>query len=180
MTIAGCAPSAESHTGEPPNPDPGSTFSPAPVEDGTPDTEPDDDAVPLSIPCASLISAQQMYDFNPNFALLDSFEPGAGSLPALAVEQGGTVCRWVHETSGTAIDVSIAHPSATERGALVAAARSGMPMNGIGDEAYFSSVDGIGTAQAFTGGYWVLVSSEFFVTPSDPLDLLNAVVDSLT
>lgn len=120
-----------------------------------------------------------MYDFNPNFALLTSFTPDSGSVAARAATADGTVCRWVHETSSVAIDVSIATPTSTDLQSILATAATGTAVNDVGDEAYFAVIDGVGTTQAFTGPFWVTVASEYFSSPFDAIDLVNEAMTSI-
>ena len=118
-----------------------------------------------------------MYDFNPNFGLLDSFNPGANTLAARAVADDGTACRWINQTSGVTIDFGLSSPGSTAIAEAKAAAKSGTAVSGLGDEAYFAASGGIGVLQAFTGTVWITAASEYFSAPQDAATLMaDAVV----
>lgn len=120
-----------------------------------------------------------MYDFNPNFVLLHTFSPNAGSPAAQAIEWQGTACRWVHETSGDAIDVSIAAPAGSDLDELRRAAQAGSPVSGASAESFFTTSGGVGTVESFPGQYWVTISSVYFASPTDSVLLLSEVLASV-
>lgn len=130
----------------------------------------------MSIPCESVVSAQTMYDFNPNFGLLDSFTPDVNTLVARAVTDDGTTCRWVNQTSGVTIDIGLSSPGPTAFAAAKAAAKAGRSVGGLGDEAYFAASGGLGVIQAFTGSIWITVSSEYFTVPNDATTIMTDAV----
>lgn len=175
--LTGCIPVVDTPPASSPTVGPTTTTSPS--AGPSPSDGQQDSAISVSIPCGSVISAQRMYDFNPNFALLTSFTPDSGSVAARAAGDDGTVCRWVHETSSATIDVSIARPASAELQSILATAAGGTPVNDVGDEAFFTVIDGIGTTQAFTGPFWVTVASEYFSSPFDAIDLVNAAMTSI-
>ena len=137
---------------------------------------PDEAATPMSIPCDSVVSAQTMYDFNPNFGLLASFTPDSGSLAAKAVTDKGVACRWINQTSGDAIDITISHPGPSAFDSVKGAASAGASVGGLGDEAYFSTSGGQGIVQAFSGPYWVTGTSVFFSGAADATSLMADAV----
>jgi hypothetical protein len=117
-----------------------------------------------------------MYDFNPNFGLLDSFTPSANTLAARAAADDGTVCRWVNQTSGVTIDIGLSSPGPTAFAAARAAAKSGTSVGGLGDEAYFAASGGVGVLQVFTGAIWITASSEYFTVPEDATTIMADAV----
>lgn len=117
-----------------------------------------------------------MYDFNPNFGLLDSFAPGANTLAARAIEEDGTACRWINQTSRVTIDFGLSSPGPTALAAARSAARSGTAVGGLGDEAWFSVSGGVGVLQAFTGTVWITAASEYFASPQDAVTLMAEAV----
>lgn len=150
-------------------PDPGTTSTPAP--------EP---GVPIGIDCDALVTAQAMYDFNPNFALQSDFAPTAGSPGAEAVADSGIACSWVNLTSGQTIEISAAQPGPSEleaRRSEVAASSNSVPTYIV--EGFFILADGIGRADAFDGPYWVTMTSELFFEPGDVAPLMAAAVGAL-
>lgn len=181
LTLSGCLSSSGDlvPTFAPPAPD--SSETSAPTESQTPNdtTKPAEKATPVSIPCSSVIDAQTMYDFNPNFGLLAKFSPPAGSVTARAVSDEGTVCRWINQTSDDTIDVSISQPGSKALSAAMAAAESGASVSGLGEAAYFSSSGGTGVVQIFDGPYWVTATSVYFSSAGDASSLVNSALSSL-
>jgi hypothetical protein len=118
------------------------------------------------------VSAQTIYDFNPNFGLLSSFSPAAGTLTARAVADQGTACRWLNQTSGATIDVSISQPGPNALAAARNAAASGTTVSGLGDAAFFSSSGGVGLVQVFAGEYWITSTSAFYSSADDARSIL--------
>jgi hypothetical protein len=117
-----------------------------------------------------------MYDFNPNFGLLDDFAPAANTLAARAVADDGTVCRWVNQTSGATVDIGLSRPAPTSLASAQDAARSGTPVSGLGDAAYFSVSGGVGVLQAFSDGFWVTTASGYFGAPEDAEPIMAAAL----
>lgn len=117
-----------------------------------------------------------MYDFNPNFGLLNSFTPDAGSLAASAVAAKGVACRWVNQTSGDTVDVSISNPGPSALAAAKNTASSGTPVAQLGDAAYFSKSGGAGIVQVFRGDFWITVRSVYFSSASDATSILGDAV----
>lgn len=173
--LAGCVPEPEPA----PTNDPGATTTPsaspsipAPSETTAPPEEP----TPVAIPCASVVDAQTMYDFNPNFGLLASFTPDAGTLAARAAAAKGTICRWINQTSGDTLDVTISRPGPTAFTAAEGAAGTGTPVSGLGDAAYFSTSGGAGIVQVFDGPFWITATSVYFSGPGDASGIMKDAV----
>ena len=120
-----------------------------------------------------------MYDFNPNFGLLAKFTPDAGSFAARAIADKGVACRWINQTSGDTVDVSISRPAPTGFDAAKGAATSGKPVTGIGDAAYFTTRGNAGTVQVFSGTYWVTVTSVYFSSAGDAQSIVADAVASI-
>jgi len=133
------------------------------------------------VPCTTLVSLQTMYDFNPNFSLLGSFTPDAGTPAAEADKADGTVCRWKNDTSGDTIDISVASFDAGTLEAKAAATSSSSTKVGVygSDEAYFSSNGGVGEAVVFHGAYWVVVRSVAFFEAGDAQPIVSSVLAAL-
>jgi len=113
-----------------------------------------------------------MYDFNPNFGLLASFTPDSGTLAARAVADKGIACRWVNQTSGDTVDVSLSHPAPNDLSVAMDAAQTGTPVAGLGDSAFFSKSGSAGVVQVFRGEFMVTVRSVFFSTAADASTIL--------
>jgi hypothetical protein len=176
IVLSGCVPT--------PSPSPSGTASASasgsPSASATPSPTASTVSIPITIGCGTLITADDMYAFNPNFVLLDSWTPKAGSPAATAKSEQGIACRWQNQTSGDTIDVSVAHLDATSIEALKnAAVEKSTMVPTYGDEAYFSVSGGVGTAIVFQGTYWLVASSVEFAEPGDPADLITAALSAL-
>ncbi len=157
------------------------TSVPSPSPTGSPSAAPDDNPVetpvgtPITLSCEQLVSAQAIYDFNPNFGLLSEFTPATGSLAATAVAENGLACQWINQTSRETIQIAVADLPAPRLAELALTASSGEAISGIGDQAYFAN----GAAQVFEGPYWVAAESAVFVTWDDAAPLVQAALASL-
>ena len=173
--LAACAP----EPGTVPTSDPGAVSTPSaspsiPAPSQT--TAPPEQPTAVAIPCSSVVDAQTMYDFNPNFGLLASFTPSAGSLAARATADKGTVCRWSNQTSGDTVDVTISRPGSTAFTAAKGAAGTGTSVSGLGDAAYFSTSGGAGIVQVFDGPFWITATSVYFSSADDASGIMRAAV----
>lgn len=117
-----------------------------------------------------------MYDFNPNFGLLDSFVPEANTLAARAVAEEGTACRWINQTSRVTIDFGLSSPGPTAFAEARSDARAGTAVDGLGDEAWFSVSGGVGVLQVFLASTWITAASEYFASPQDAVTLMADAV----
>jgi hypothetical protein len=128
-----------------------------------------------------VLTAQQVYDYNPNYVAKDSYKPGAGSDAASVVAASGIACGWVDETSGSILSVAIAQPAAvtlqlTQQ--LAAAGNSPISLTGSA-VGYFSSANGVGELQVFTHTYWIVISSSDFSAASDVSPTAKLVLGNL-
>ncbi|HOB58309.1 MAG TPA: hypothetical protein PKG61_11725 [Rhodoglobus sp.] len=137
-------------------------------------------STPVTIGCDSLISLQEMYDFNPNFSAKADYSPAAGSLGAEALEHKGIACAWVNQTSGELIEISVANPGDTvltaKKNELVTTSN---PVPTYEVEGYFIVDNGVGTAQAFDDPYWIVATSSLFFEPGDVAPLMAAAIANL-
>jgi hypothetical protein len=176
VALSGCVPT--------PSPSPTDTASASasgsPSAAPTPTPTASTVSTPITIGCNDLITPDDIYAFNPNFVLIDSWTPKAGSPAATATSEQGIACRWQNQTSGDTIDVSVAHLDAASIEALKnAAVEKSTMVPTYGDEAYFSVSGGVGTAIVFQGTYWLVASSVEFAEPGDPADLITAALSAL-
>ncbi|MBH0055163.1 arginyl-tRNA synthetase [Salinibacterium sp. SWN139] len=187
LLLSACVPTESVPSASPTSTVPSSTATPtatstsgsdptsAPTTPVEPTSAPAPEATPVDIACSALITPQEMYDFNPNYVLLSNFTPAAGSTAAAAVGSQGTACRWENGTSGTTIDVSVAQPAPSAISTLKANAGASTDSYA----GYFSSQGGTGTAQVFTGPYWVTISSPLFSRASNATALVADVTAAL-
>jgi hypothetical protein len=180
ILLAGCVPTPDpsSSTAVPATEEPGPFVSKTPTPG--PSVAPDPAAIPFDIDCGDLVTAQQMYDYNPNFSLVNDFTPDAGTTAAAAIAAKGTACRWINQTSGETIDISAAQLNDKALATAKSNAEASSDSSGAwGSESYFGVSGGVGTAEAFSGAYWVTASSAGFLEPADVGSLIDAAVDAV-
>ena len=175
--LSGCVP-----TPAPSPSDAGPTASASGTASASPTPSPTASTVstPITIGCSALITPDDIYAFNPNFGLINSWTPKAGSAAATATSEQGIACRWSNQTSGDTIDISAAHlDAATIESLKNDAVEKSTMVPTYGDEAYFSVSGGVGTAIVFQGDYWLVATSIDFLEPGDPADLITAALSAL-
>lgn len=160
---------------------PTDTAAPAPTETTGPTPEPTEEPVePIEISCADLVDPDAVYAFDPNYALLGSWAPPAGSPAAEAVAAGGVACQWVRESGSGTIDLSVARLDEAD---LVAKKNEAFAESQMvptyGDEAYFEVENGIGTAIVFQGRFWLVISSASFAEPGEPTEIIDSALGAL-
>jgi hypothetical protein len=174
--LSGCVPTATPSASGSASGTPSASASPTATAAPAPSASP----TPISVGCDTLVSADTIYAYNPNFGLLTSWTPVAGSAAATAKSESGIACRWSNQTSGDTIDISAAHLDAASIESLKNDAVSkGTLVPTYGDEAYFGTSGGVGTAVVFQGDYWVVATSVDFAEPGDPADLIDAALGAL-
>ncbi len=176
VALSGCVPTPS------PSPTDTGSASPSDTPSASPTPSPTASTVstPITIGCNTLITPDDVYAFNPNFGLINKWTPKAGSAAATAKSEQGIACRWQNQTSGDTIDVSVAHLDAASIEALKnAAVEKSTMVPTYGDEAYFSTSGGVGTAIVFQGDYWLVATSVDFLEPGDPADLITAALGAL-
>jgi hypothetical protein len=181
LTFAGCAT-------EEPQPTPGasgpserpSTASPSPSgepdDDGEPATPPTapEEATPIGVSCEQLLTADDIYAYNPNLALVAGSSHGAAGNRAVAAE--GIACHYQNLTSGETIIVSAANPGPT----MLAQVRSELSgsaasADGLGGEGWY----GGGTATVIAGPYLVTAASDIFTAAADAQQLTTTAISRL-
>jgi hypothetical protein len=156
-----------------PGPDPASSANPKPTANPIVGT-------PIPLGCGGLVSAQTINNFGPSFVLKTDYAPKAGSQAATIVKQKGLACSWVNQSSGDTIDVAVAHlPNNDLTDLKDNLVQSSNPVPTYGDEAYFKVVDSMGTAEVFSGPFWIVASSKEFYEPGDATPIINAAIKNL-
>ncbi|GAA1841358.1 iron ABC transporter ATP-binding protein [Agromyces salentinus] len=161
---------------------PGSTEgaqTPAPVP-----TETAEPAVPFEISCDALLTADQLYAFNPNFGADPAHVPAARPVVAVVEEQAGTACGYLNQTSAEVIEVAVATPSAAALVTLAndaAATSSAVPTYGTPPDVtgFFTRSGEHGQVQVFSGPYWVVLDSTAIFEPGDAQTLVADVLANL-
>ena len=173
-------------TGEAPEPTetaaptaaPGSpTAAPEPTETAEP-------PVPFAIECDQLVTADQLYAFNPNFGTDPGYEPSAAAVVTVVEKDGGTACGYLNQTSGELIEIAVATPTeAAGETRRNDAAMTSKPVPTYGTppdiEGYFNQAGGAGEAQVFHGPYWIVIDSPALFEPGDAQQLVSSVLANL-
>jgi hypothetical protein len=177
LLLTACVPTESTTPSGSPTPSASTSASATPSSTPTASAAP---ATPVTIGCDSLISLQEMYDFNPNFSLMSDYSPAAGSLGAEAVQHKGIACAWINQTSGELIEISVANPGDTvltaKKNELVTTSN---PVPTYEVEGYFIVENGVGTAQAFDDPSWIVATSSLFFEPGDVAPLMAAAIANL-
>ena len=179
LLLSGCGPAAGPESTSKPTGTPRPTTSATPTPTAT--AEPDAPTAPqvetgesVGLSCNDVVTPQQVYDYNPNFGLVDGFVPESGSLAAQAVAANGLACRWMNQTSGATIDVSVAHLDARSneiRKEFLAS--NSTSVSSFGPDGYFDQGDTGSAAQAFPGEFWVTAASVAFFTAEDAVAIMG-------
>lgn len=171
---------------EEPTPTPGASASPSPSPSVSPSATPTEspapepdpvtppaEATPIGISCQQLLTAEDIYNYNPNMALVEGQAPAAGTPGARAVSAGGIACAILNLSSNETIVVAASNPGP----AALAAARagSGAPAEGLGGEGWFAG----GTATVIAGPYLVTATSPVFTAGADAAPLTVAAISHL-
>jgi len=108
----------------------------------------------VTLACGQMLTPQDVYDFNPTLSGPLGWTPTSGSEADRAQGWNGLACRWVYESSGIPVDVSVARiVDFGTMSTLLTSARTGTSVAGLGDEAYFAGT----TLQVFQDGYWLAI-----------------------
>ncbi|TQL48528.1 hypothetical protein FB562_1622 [Homoserinimonas aerilata] len=183
MFFTGCAPE-DTQPGPSTSATPGSSATPGPSGSAAPDDDttepsssakPGEPATPVGISCDALISADDIYNYNPNYSLVNGFSPAANSAASKAVAAKGVACGYVNQTSGTTIVVAVATPGADALAAIEKELSSATPVSGFGVKGWFSG----GTVQIISGTHWLSVSSPEFVEAADARGLVEPALKHL-
>ncbi|GAA2456819.1 DUF3558 family protein [Agromyces soli] len=180
--FAGCAAESPTPSSTPSGSPSPSSSAPAPSE--TPSATPEPTSTPFSADCDTLITPDQIYEFNANFGLEEGFEPSSTDVSA-TVAAGGTACGWLNQTSGEVIQLGVATPAGPALDAArnqAASGSSAVPTYGTPPavEGYFRQSGDSGEAQIFTeSGYWIVIDSNALFEPGDAQQLVEAVLSNL-
>ena len=138
---------------------------------------------PVGATCDELITADDMYNFNPNFSLVEEGAPKPDTKAGTIAGMNGLTCQWVNNTSKETIDIAVAKLSETELTDLKNIAiteSSPVPTYGAPPiEGYFMVIGSEGEAQIFTGSYWIAARSVAFFEPGDVEQLATAAMGHL-
>jgi hypothetical protein len=175
LALAGCAPDRGGPLDESPSPGTGVVSEPT-----TPSEAPDPVAgADFSIDCTAIVSDDEIFQYNQNFAADTEWTPSAGSLAADVVAEGGTACAWVNLSGGDHIEIAVATPSGERLAAIKEAASAGTATKGLGEEGYFSQDGELGQLQIFRGPYWMTATSLYFGEAGEANQLVYTAINHL-
>jgi len=127
-----------------------------------------------------LFTAQQVYDYNPNYGPDSTYAPASSTVAARAVAERGRACEWVNETSSVALDVAASRPAPADLATIKSAAGKGSAVTvATGVTSYYSTSGAVGQLQMFSGSYWIVISSADFTGPADVMGLAKTILGNL-
>jgi len=187
--LAGCSNAGSSNTKDTPKAtQPGTSAGasgPGATDSASPSPTPTPTPTPVTLQQGQVWTAQQVYDFNPNFSAQPNYKLEPGSPAAALVKLKGVSFGWVNQTSNDTIEIAVAHPSADnidQFSGQVASSSQQVPIDGApaGTLGFFNVADGIGTLQVFTNnGYWIVIDSKDFLEPGDSYQIATDVMGNL-
>ncbi|WP_353827404.1 iron ABC transporter ATP-binding protein [Agromyces sp. SYSU T0242] len=146
--------------------------------------EPTEEPVPFEAACDEVLTLEQLYAFNPNYGVAPDYAPGASTVSDVVAAEG-TACGWSNQSSGEVIEVGVAvlPERAYERAVGDAALHSNaVPTYGTPPdvEGFFRQSGGVGQAQVFADGYWIVVESDVLFEPGDAQMLMADVLANVS
>lgn len=182
VALTGCEPGALAPTDAPdvsgapttsaptePSEQPGSSDEPGATEPASSEpasSEPGATSMPTTppvageLPCTDVFTADQLYDFNPNFAPSNQQGQLPGAIRAIA-DAGGTVCIYEHVTGSDRLVIAVQQD---------ATANSYPGFETVGDE---------GVATTSAGDALISVASVYFVSEQDAEPIIGDVAANL-
>ncbi|MCU1528760.1 MAG: hypothetical protein JWP75_2523 [Frondihabitans sp.] len=136
-------------------------------------------STPLSIPCDTLVPAATVSSATPGMTAVAAAAP-ANTDAAVISSYGGTVCSW-KSASGDTMSLAVGQfddASLTKlKNSLVTSSNPVPTYNG---EGYFKLEGKTGTAEAFSGSYWIVAISDTFPEPGGAEPIVDAAISALT
>lgn len=134
--------------------------------------------IPVGLDCAEVLTADALYAINPNVGTDPAYT--ATALAQQALKFDGIACGWLNQTSAVTYSVAIAQLDPAGIADVRDAASSqpsAVPL--ISADGFFTASSNGGAAQAFVGGFWVVIESPEFISPGDVDAMIEAVTASL-
>lgn len=135
----------------------------------------------VTLTCGQILTLQQVYDFNPNFGTDPNYSASATGDVAKIAAGHGLTCGLLNQTSGEKIEIAVGLPPANVMTDLKNDAitnSNAVPTYNV-PEGYFAASGGTGEAQAFQGGYWLVMRSTVFLEPGDAAPLMTSALGNL-
>lgn len=180
LALAGCTTPGDAPDATQP---PAASGTPAPAGTPAPTPEPTEEPLPFDAACSDLLTLEEMYAFNPNFGEAPGYAPESDAVTAVA-DAEGTACGWSNQTSGELIELGVA--TLPENAYAAQVGRAAVESNAVPTygtppevEGFFNQSGGVGQAQVFADGYWIVLESPAFFEPGDAEQLVSAVRSNL-
>ncbi|WP_347754156.1 hypothetical protein [Agrococcus sp. ProA11] len=170
MALTGCEPGALAPT-DAATDSPSASATSEPIEtpgatDEPIDAEPEPTVLPTTapvageLPCSDVYTADQLYDFNPNFAPSNQQGQLPGAIGEIA-EAGGTVCVYEHVTGSDRLLIAVQQDASTS------------------DYPGFETVGDEGIATTLANDALISVASVYFVSEQDARPVVDDVASNL-
>lgn len=139
---------------------------------------------PVALTCDQVLTSAQLSALVPPLSPVSGFKPDKGTDAAKAVSYAGVACGYGNASTGNTVAVAIARPAQadlTELNNKAITSSHVVPTYGVPPKVmgYFTVDASVGVAQAFTGGYWVTVSSKDFIEPGAAAPVMADVLGNL-
>lgn len=186
LLLAGCASESSQTTNTSSH---SSTSSATPKQKSVATTTPTPTSLvgePTGYTCDSILTLQELFDFNQNYYFDSSNKTGLGStLSASSGSLKGFTCVYSSQSDGAPIELSLAKiQSPGIEQVKNEQSRAGKSTSVYGQEpsvfAYFVSSGDLGTINVLIGNYWLSAASSSFGAPEDAIKILSPVIAKLS
>lgn len=138
--------------------------------------------IPVNINCNQLISASDLYQYNPNLAVITPTSSSSESMK-LVEDANGNICAYENLSNGNVIQIGI---SKISEGSLPLATSfiesnnsSSALVPGTNTSVYFSPESSGGVARLLNGQYFIVISSPEFSNATDAIEMLLLFMNQL-
>lgn len=141
---------------------------------------------PTGYTCDTLLTLQELFDFNQNYYFDSSNKTGLGStLSSSASSLKGITCVYSSQSDGAPIEITLAKIQTPGIDQVKAdLSQSGKSTSVYGQEpsvvAYFVSSGDLGTINVLIGNFWLSAASSSFGAPEDAIKILSPVIAKLS
>lgn len=129
--------------------------------------------------CETILAPQDLYEFNPDLALIPDVKLGLSTETLAIAQLSGISCQISNLSQNTDIEVSVVKltpQSATAKEQQLASNTALVPQPvGTDVTAYFSATNGVGELQFVANNYWVAVASTTFTNSLDATSIAGIV-----
>ena len=138
-------------------------------------------AIPITFTCDDVLSAQELYDYNPNVLFDQSLVQANGPGIEYSKKFSGLLCTYVNETSRDTVTLSISQLNNDGTHSLEEQAKlEALGTVEIGSNvAYFTRSEGLGLYKLFSGKYFVTTASPQYSAESDGVKFLSTIQEQL-